>query len=213
MQNEYLKKTFFFDYESPQIKELIADFISLPSDKEKISRLYKKVRDAWRYNPYHIGFTDGHYKASYISGKPEAHCVDKAILLVAGLRGLEIPARLRLAKVSNHIAVERLEKKLGSNEIAPHGLVEVFFDGKWVKCSPAFNKELCEMYHVEPLEFDGTKDSVFQEYNSKDEKFMEYLEDYGSFSDVPLDFIKNTFKENYPALFDLYKNKDEIKIG
>ncbi|WP_435623083.1 transglutaminase-like domain-containing protein [Flagellimonas sp.] len=213
MQKEYLKKTFFFDYESPQIQNLISEFKQLPTEKEKISGLYTKVRDSWRYNPYRIGFTDRHYTSSHIATKTEAHCVDKAILLVSGLRGLEIPARLRLAKVSNHIAVERLEKKLGSNEIAPHGLVEVFFKGQWVKCSPAFNKELCEMYNVEPLEFDGSKDSVFQEYNRDSEKFMEYLEDYGSFADVPLDFIKKTFKENYPQLYELYKGKDEIQIS
>jgi len=213
MQAEYLKETFFFDYRSPHIQDLISEFKSLDSDKEKISGLYLKVRDTWRYSPYHIGFTDKHYKSSYISTKVEAHCLDKSILYVSGLRGLDIPARLRLAKVSNHIATERLEEKLGSNEIAPHGLVEVYFEGEWAKCSPAFNKELCDMYNVAPLEFDGCKDSVFQEYNRDSEKFMEYLEDYGSFSDVPLDFIKNTFKESYPKLYELYKGKEEIRIS
>ncbi|MEM9078057.1 MAG: transglutaminase family protein [Bacteroidota bacterium] len=213
MQTEYLEETFFFDYSSPQIQDVISEFKSLTSEKEKISGLYLKVRDSWRYNPYHIGFTNQHYKSSYITSKTEAHCVDKAILYVSGLRGLQIPARLRLAKVSNHIAVERLEAKLGSNEIAPHGLVEVFYNGRWVKCSPAFNKELCEMYKVEPLDFSGEEDAVFQEYNRDSEKFMEYLEDYGSFTDVPLDFIKDTFKKSYPKLYKLYKGKEEIRIS
>nr|WP_298999714.1 transglutaminase family protein [uncultured Allomuricauda sp.] len=213
MQIEYLKETYFFDFNSPQIQDLISEFESLPSEKEKISGLYIKVRDSWRYNPYHIGFTDKHYKSSHIYSKEQAHCMDKAILYISALRGLSIPARIRLAKVSNHIATERLEAKLGSNEIAPHGLVEVFHNGQWVKCSPAFNKELCEMYHVEPLEFNGEKDSIFQEYNKNSEKFMEYLEYYGSFADVPLDFIKETFKENYPNLYESYKGKEEIKIS
>ncbi|MEM9361967.1 MAG: transglutaminase family protein [Bacteroidota bacterium] len=213
MHTKYLEETFFLDYNSPQIQDLISEFKSLDSEKEKISGLYVKVRDSWRYSPYHIGFTDKHYQSSYMTTKAEAHCVDKAILYVSGLRGLKIPARLRLAKVSNHIATERLEAKLGSNEIAPHGLVEVFYNTKWVKCSPAFNKELCEMYKVEPLDFNGEKDAIFQEYNRDSDKFMEYLEDYGSFPDVPLDFIKDTFKKNYPSLYKLYEGKEEIKIS
>ena len=210
MTFENLKKTFYFDFNSPEIQELVKEFKSFDSQKEQIEKLYLKVRDSWRYNPYVIGLEVSHYKSSYIFQKKEAHCLDKAILLVSGLRALQIPARLRLAKVSNHIAVERLLPKLGSNEIAPHGLVEVYFNNVWVKCSPAFNKELCEMYRVEPLEFDGTKDSILQEYNSDNRKFMEYLEDYGSFEDVPIDFIKQTFKENYPKLYKAYEEKNEI---
>ncbi|MEX0288077.1 MAG: transglutaminase family protein [Flavobacteriaceae bacterium] len=211
MNEAYLKETFYFDYSSPVIQDLISDLRILASDRDKISKLYLKVRDGWRYNPYNIGLADTHYTASYIATKSEAHCVDKAILYIAGLRALEVPARLGLAKVSNHIAVERLEQKLGTNEIAPHGLVEVFFNDRWVKCSPAFNEELCQMYNVAPLAFDGSEDAILQEYNNDDLKFMEYLEDYGSFEDVPLEYIKAIFKENYPELYKTYKEKD-LKI-
>ena len=153
-----------------------------------------------------------HYIASTIYHKKEAHCIDKAILLIAGLRALNIPARLHLAKVSNHIAAERLEEKLGTNELAPHGLVDVYYNGVWRKCSPAFNKELCEFYHVDVLDFDGTQDSVLQEYNKDDKRFMEYLEDYGNFEDVPLAYIKDVFRQNYPELYNSYKNKSQINF-
>ena len=144
MQKVYLKDTFFFDYRSPQIQNLISGLGDLQCNKAKIEQLYLKVRDGWRYNPYNIGLTEDHYKASNIIDKNEAHCIDKAIIYIAGLRALKIPARLRLAKVSNHIATERLEKKLGTNELAPHGLVDVLYKGEWKKCSPAFNKSLCD---------------------------------------------------------------------
>nr|WP_299384613.1 transglutaminase family protein [Allomuricauda sp.] len=213
MHEENLGETFYFDYTSPQVQEMILEFNDSMNDGDKIKGLYLKVRDGWRYNPFHIGFTPKYYQASVIATKKEAHCIDKAILYIAGLRGLGIPSRLSLAKVSNHIATERLEQKLGSNEIAPHGLVEVHYQGKWVKCSPAFNKELCDRYNVAPLDFDGTQDSIFQEYNRDNLKFMEYLEDYGSFADVPLDFIRNTFQQNYPKLYKQYKGKEEFKIS
>lgn len=198
-----LESTYYFDIESTEIQQLVADFREL-KPQEQIKELYLYVRDGWRYNPFVIGIDKAHYVASHIYKKPEAHCIDKAVLYVAGLRALGIPARLRLAKVSNHIAVERLVAKMGTNEIAPHGLAEVYLNGKWTKCSPAFNKELCEMYRVAPLDFDGTADSIFQEYNNDNDKFMAYEEDYGSFEDVPYEFIVKVFRENYPELYNHY---------
>ena len=213
MENSYLVDTLFLNYKSPEIQNLISDLKDLNSDKEKTEQLYLKVRDGWRYSPFVIGLTDDHYVASNIYGKQEAHCIDKAILLIAGLRGLNIPARLHLAKVSNHIAAERLEAQLGTNELAPHGLVDVYFNGEWKKCSPAFNKELCDKYNVDVLDFDGTKDSVLQEYNRDNSKFMEYLEDYGHFEDVPLDEIKSIFKSNYPEMYERFKKQQEVDFN
>lgn len=199
-----LQETFYFDFSSDEIQTLIDEFRE-KSTQDKIEGLYLKVRDSWRYNPYVIGLTKEDYKASTIYHKKEAHCIDKAILYIAGLRGLGISAKLGLAKVSNHIAVERLVNKLGTNELAPHGLVAVYTNEKWVKCSPAFNKELCEIYNVAPLDFDGTKDSILQEYNNENAKFMQYSEDYGTFNDVPLEFIIDTFKNHYPDFYEKYK--------
>ena len=212
MENQFLKSSYYLDYEHPVIQDIVKDFRHLNSEQEKIKQLYLFVRDHWRYNAYNIGLTANHLKASTIAKKKDGHCIDKSILYVACLRALNIPARLRLAKVSNHIAIDKLIEKLGSNEIAPHGLTEVFYNGDWVKCSPAFNKELCEIFQVDVLNFNGTEDSVFQEFNNEDQKFMTYLEDYGSFEDVPIDFIKKTFQENYPKLYEIFKNETEIKI-
>lgn len=211
MKTTYTKATSFFDYQSPEIQDLISEYKS-DTEANKIKKLYLKVRDKWRYSPFKIGLKPEHFIASSIAKKSEGHCIDKAILYVAGLRGLGIPARLHLAKVSNHIATERLEKILGTNELSPHGLVDVFYNDKWVKCSPAFNKELCQMYNVEALDFNGTEDSIMQSYNRDAKKFMTYLEDYGHFEDVPLKFILNNFKINYPDLFVKFKDADEVEF-
>ena len=151
-------------------------------------------------------------KSSKIAQKSHGHCIDKAILYITGLRALDIPAKLHLAKVKNHIAVERLTEKFGTNELTPHGMVDVYLDGKWVKATPAFNTELCRLTGVEPLEFDGEHDSIFQQFNGKGDEFMEYLEDYGSFDDVPIGFIHQNMKENYPNLLNLLNEAGELKI-
>lgn len=207
----YTEKTYYFDYDHPKIQELISAFRTQSTQKQ-IKGLYLKIRDGWRYSPFKIGLTKAHYISSKIADYSEAHCIDKAILYISCLRALNIPARLHLAKVSNHIATERLEEKLGTNELAPHGLVDIYYNGKWVKCSPAFNKELCQLYQVEALDFDGTKDMILQEYNKNDEKFMSYLEDYGHFEDVPFDKILTIFKTNFPQTYEQFKDLDEVII-
>ena len=188
------------------------DFEHLRSEQKLIHQLYLMVRDGWRYSPFDIGLTKAHFKASTIAKKREGHCIDKAILFITCLRAFGIPARLHLAKVSNHIATERLEKIIGTNELAPHGLVDVYHNKKWVKCSPAFNKELCALYNVDVLDFDGTQDAVLQEFNKENQKFMTYLEDYGHFEDVPLAFIKDTFRSHYPEFYKKFEGQDQIRI-
>ncbi len=197
----YLSSTYFFDFENKVIQNLIQPFQSADwSDEEKAIACYLKVRDHWWYNAYQISFTKEKWKASVIAQKKDAHCLDKSIILISCLRALGIPARLQLAKVKNHIAVERLIETFGTNELTPHGMVNLYLGGKWLKVSPAFNAQLCEKCGVAPLNFDGKNDSVFQEYNNAGKEFMEYLEDYGHFEDVPLAFIINNLKEHYPKL-------------
>ncbi|MAD96571.1 MAG: transglutaminase [Flavobacteriaceae bacterium] len=206
---DYSKSTFFFDTQSKEIQDIIADYQSNSLSKKEITiGLYNFVRDHWRYNPFKISFVKENYKASEIAKRDQGNCIEKSIILITCLRALGIPARLHLGKVKNHIAVESLTKKLGTNELTPHGMVNVFLDGKWLKMSPAFNKELCERFQVEPLEFDGENNSFLQQYNSHGDEFMEYIEDYGFFEDVPIDFMIQNLKDNYPKIF---KNDDKVK--
>ncbi|WP_109300033.1 transglutaminase family protein [Aquimarina sp. AU474] len=210
---DYLASTYFFDYKAEEIQELIKEFKNdTLTAKEKAVQLYIKIRDNWRYDPYNISLLKNGYIASSIAKKTKGHCVDKSILLIACLRGLGIPARIHLAKVKNHIGVERLTEKFGTNELTPHGMVNIYLNEKWVKASPAFNASLCRKCNVSPLEFDGENDSIFQEYNNEGNVFMEYLEDYGHFEDLPIDFIFNNMKEHYPQIVEKYQGLDAIKL-
>ncbi len=210
----YLTPTYFFDFENENIQNLIKEFQSGSlSQKEKAIQVYLKIRDGWRYNAYRIHFNKEAFRASEISQRSEGHCIDKAVLLTTCLRGLGIPARLHFAKVKNHIAVEKLVEKFGVNELTPHGMVDVFINEKWVKSSPAFNAGLCEKCNVEPLGFDGENDSIFQEYNRGGNEFMEYIEDYGHFEDLPLDFILQNMKDHYGQFFNRPLGQTQLNIN
>ena len=209
----YLEPSYFFDFESDLVQNLISEFKDGSiSEKQKAIVLYTKVRDNWKYDPYTISLTKETYRASNIIKKPSGNCVEKSILLIACLRGLGIPARLHLGKVKNHIAVKRLTEKFGSNELTPHGMVNVLLDDKWLKISPAFNASLCEKLNVQPVGFDGENHCTLQQYNSEGSRFMEYTADYGHFEDVPLEFMLCNIKEHYPHIFDTGDDTTEFKL-
>jgi hypothetical protein len=73
-------------------------------------------------------------------------------------------------------------------------------DGKWVKCTPAFDAALCERAKIRPLDFDGENDSLFHPFDQTGRRHMEYLKDRGPFADVPFDIIVEDFKRLYPKL-------------
>ncbi|EAS19049.1 transglutaminase-like enzyme [Flavobacteria bacterium BBFL7] len=209
----YLKSTYFFDFEKEVIQNLISDLKSEAiSNQHKTIAIYTRVRDQWRYDPYQISLLKDKYQSSHIAQKQSGNCIEKSILLISCLRALNIPARLHLGKVKNHIAVERLTEKFGSNELTPHGMVNVFLNDKWLKMSPAFNTTLCTRLNVEPLEFDGENDSFLQKYNSHGTLFMEYTDDYGHFEDVPLEFMKENIKEHYPHIFNTSEETTEFNL-
>ncbi len=199
---EYLACNDVMNCSSPELKAFIAEHANGNTDREKAVSLYYAVRDGIYYDPFDIRFEVSALQADKILAKKRGHCVDKAVLYITACRGANIPARLGLARVRNHMGTARLEAVLKTDVLSPHGYVEVFIDGRWVKCTPAFNKELCARLGVPPLEFDGIHDSLFQAYDRDEGGFMSYLEDFGTFSDLPVGFLQTAMKKEYPHLFD-----------
>lgn len=203
-----LAETYFIDHGNLAIQSWVDERLKGESDVEKAISLYLAVRDEIRYDPFSISFEREWLQASSLIESGKGHCIAKAIFLAASLRCAGIPSRVGLAKVLNHMGAEEFERILRTNVLVPHGYTEVFLDDKWVKCTPAFNRTLCEFLGVTPLEFDGQQDSIFQEYDRSGADFMEYVEDYGGFDDVPFDLILELFQKEYPHLFDEDGNPD-----
>lgn len=199
--SDHLVETFFFDFTSEEVKHWLKTSAE-HSTKERVVHLYYAVRDDIRYNPFAISFDAANLKASFVVKAQEGHCIHKATLMIALCRSIGVPARLGLARVRNHMGTSNLEKLLNTDVLNPHGYVEVFLEEKWVKCTPAFNKTLCEKLGVLPLEFNGEDDSVFQAFDRSENGFMQYLEMHGTFSDVPVDFLETVMQKEYPHLFD-----------
>lgn len=201
--DQYLQPTEFFDYENPQLKSWIAEQLQGTSDDpvEQVKALYLAVRDQVSYNPYVFRTDPNTFSASHALSSGESYCIPKAVLLGAAARSLGIPSRLGLADVRNHLSSPKLIEWLQSDIFRMHGFIELYLNGRWVKATPAFNRQLCELMKVAPLEFDGIHDSVFQEYTDAGQAHMEYVNDHGVFDDVPHGFIVAGIENAYPHLF------------
>jgi hypothetical protein len=101
------------------------------------------------------------------------------------------------ATVRNHLATKQLIEFIGSDLFVYHGYTDFFLEGKWVKATPAFNKELCVRHRVAPLEFNGREDSIFQPFNQENNRFMEYLDFFGTYDDIPVGEIVKAWEEAY----------------
>jgi transglutaminase-like putative cysteine protease len=194
----YLTPTPIIDSDHESIRKFAAIASNGLTDSIKIAKkLYLAVRDGIRYDPYSPFYLPEHYRASYVLKRGRSFCVPKASLLCALGRACGIPSRVGLADVRNHLTTRQLIDFMGSDLFVCHGFAELYLEGKWVKATPAFNRELCERHHVPPLEFNGREDSLFQPYNLQNQKFMEYVAIRGVYADIPVGEIVAAWKKTY----------------
>ncbi len=165
-------------------------------------KLYYAVRDEFLYDPYHFDTSINGLKASHVIEAGRGFCVPKAALLAAAARALGLPARLGFADVRNHLTSKRLYEIMGTDLFVFHGYTELWLDGQWIKATPAFNRSLCEKAGIRPLEFDGSTDSVFHEFDVSGRRHMEYVHDRGAYVDLPRDELLASWRENYKFLDD-----------
>ncbi len=201
--NAYLSPSRFIDSDHPAVVEFAVKHRGTSADlSDQAVSLYYAVREAIRYNPYTFSRDPETLNASYALSVRESYCVPKATSLAACARHCGIPARIGLADVRNHLSTPRLIALLKSDVFAMHGYTELYLNGRWVKATPAFNAQLCELFDVPPLAFDGINDSVFHPFNRQGQRSMEYVVDHGQFTDVPEAFFFSHLQKCYPHLFD-----------
>jgi len=199
INEKYLLPTAIIDSDSPLILEQAEKIIdtAVSSAVEKAVKLYYAVRDGIWYDPYYPFYRAEHYRASNVLKSGRGFCVSKASLLCALGRACGVPSRVGFATVRNHLATRQLIDFLGTDLFVYHGFTEFYLDGRWVKATPAFNVELCKRHKVVPLEFNGREDSIFQPFSLEKKQFMEYLDDHGTYADIPVDDLVTAWEMIY----------------
>ena len=208
----------FIASDDPAIVKLARNATAgLHGDIEKAMALYLAVRDGVPYTPYRPYAVERMFHVGTCLSDNKGCCMEKSALLAACARCVGIPARVGYADVKNHLSTPRLLEMLETDIFHWHGYTELWLNGRWVKATPVFDKALCEKMGVEPLEFNGLKDSIFQPHNAKGQPHMEYLLDRGSYDDVPATLLMAGLATYYPKLVremggpnDFHKEAEEI---
>lgn len=204
---EYLNPTYFIDSDHPDILNHTKRVLEGERDPVKVaSRLFYAVRDGIRYNPYSMSGQKEDFQAHRVLQKGEAFCVPKAILLCALARASGVPAALGFADVRNHLTSKRLTESMGSDIFVFHGYTMLYLEGRWLKATPTFNKELCQKAGVKPLEFDGKTDAIFHPFDKEGRRHMEYLRDRGMFADFPYELWLDEMVKAYPFMANAIQN-------
>ena len=211
--NQYLEPGRFVDSDHPAVLAFSKEHSTGRDDREKAVSLYYAVRDGIRYNPFQNFTLEEAYRASVCLERGNGWCVPKSALLAACARVAGIPARVGYADVKNHLTSPELTAKMGTDLFVFHGYTELWLNGRWVKATPVFNRELCTRFRVKPLEFDGTEDSLFHPFDEDERRHMEYLRDRGSFADVPADEIRRVFSETYPRYYNLGPDAERLHFA
>jgi len=196
-----LSPTRFIDSDSATVRALVERECSGASgEREMAARLFARIRDGVRYDPYSLPAGPGAYRASAVIEAGSGYCVQKAVALTAVARAAGIPSRLGFADVRNHLQSERLAEAMGTDLFVWHGYSTLHIGGRWVKASPAFNAELCARFGVPPLEFDGVNDALLHAFSGDGRRHMEYVCERGIYQDLPLESIIAGLAEAYPRL-------------
>ncbi len=199
-KTDYLHATALVDCDHPAVRAFAQRAAAdKHTAKDKAIALYGAVRDSIQYDPYIDFFDPAMFRASGVLSAGRGFCVGKSALLTAAARATGIPARPGYADVRNHLTSKRLKETVGDIFLW-HSYTEFKVDGRWVKCTPAFDRMLCERAGIRPLDFDGMNDSLFHPFDRSGRRHMEYLRDRGAFEDVPFEAIVADFKKLYPRL-------------
>ncbi len=197
-----LAATEFIDHRSPEVREFVAR--AVPADAAtptaRAVALYYAVRDRIRYEVYGADLSRTGLRASSVATARSGMCLHKSVLYTAGLRALGIPARLVLTDVRNHLASDRLKELLGGDVFHQHCLTSVRLENGWVKATPVFNKTLCRLYGMAPLDFDGARDSLHHPFDLQGRRQMEFLRFHGEFDDLPYEAVLADLRAAHPGL-------------
>ncbi len=91
---------------------------------------------------------------------------------------------------------------MGTNIFYFHGYAEVFLRDTWFKLTPSFETDLCRKHDFPVCVFNGKADATFPPTDVHQRPFVEYINDRGVYTDLPLSEMREVFQHHYQYHFD-----------
>lgn len=211
----YLQPGEFLDFNKKTVHDRVLEITkNLSSEKEKAIALFYWVRDEIKYNMASYYMLKSNFKASVTLRRRYGFCVSKAVLLSAFARAAGIPARIHLADIINHKIPQKVIDYLGMKIFYHHGYSELFINNKWIKATPAFDKQTSLRASYPLVNFDGKNDAILASLDENGKKFVEYIKDRGNFIKLPYNDIEKDINRLYKHVIERgfntkpFKNKD-----
>jgi len=196
----FIESTEFIDSDSKVVRDIVKRiYVGSRSRTEFIIKIFYYVRDGVRYELRLDYFDRESYKASNTFKRGYGYCVQKAIALTALYRASSIPARICFADIINHRLPRKIHEEFKTNLFVYHGYVEAYINGRWIKLTPAFDKETSLKMNIDPLEFDGYNDAILPKYNRDGEKQFTYVKYRGCFKEFSYNDLVREFLKVYPV--------------
>lgn len=198
-----LKPTYYLDCDHPDIRRAVQLLTGeCRNQVEALQKIFLFVRDQIPYNMYAVSGNPIHYKASTILQMGTGYCLQKAILFTALGRAAGIPGRLVLVAIRNHLTPPDVVDILGGNVFFPHAYSQFYIEERWVNVAATYDKPLCERIGAAVPEFDGRSDTLLPATDLVGRRFIEYIEHYGIFDDLPWQLIVDKLPEYYSSGLD-----------
>ncbi|TXT66284.1 MAG: hypothetical protein BAJALOKI3v1_40094 [Promethearchaeota archaeon] len=204
---EFLTPTRFLDFNKSRVRNKAYEITKdLENEKERAIALFYWVRDNIRYNQFGFYMIPANFKASTTLRRGNGFCVSKAVLLSAMARAVKIPAKIHLADIINHKIPQKIIDWMKKEIFFFHGYSELFLDDKWVKATPVFDVRTSEKGGYPLVEFDGEHDALLASHDKDGKVFVEYVNDRGTYADLPYDEIEIVFNREYADAIEAILN-------
>ena len=191
-----LSATPFVNCDSPEIQTRAAELCLGLGSRDKAVRLFRYVRDEIRYE-FQAKLAREEYVASHVMSEGKGFCVQKAVLLCAMARSVEIPAAIVLCDLRDQSLSERIISAMGTSTMYHHGLSAFFLDGRWLLADASLSPDVVTRKRYRLVDFDGTKDALHAETRLDGSPHAEYIRFHGLYKDLPFDEMLRTFMAAY----------------
>ena len=199
----FLKPTELINSDHPVIQAKAIELTTgLKSTEEKARRLFYFIRDEIRY-VFRAGQKAEEYPASQVLKRQRGFCTQKAILFCALARSCGIPAGIHFYDIVDYTLPAEFINLLRTNVLYRHGIVALNFNGKWLQYDATLDIALVNRNNLIPVDFSPQRDCLMPAATRTGNKHIEYIRDYGLYSDISYSEIRSWFEQFYPHLMKI----------